>query len=127
MSNPVQVFVGTYVGGGGTSCSTFLTFSFANTQGFDTYIPVTITNPGTTTMSAGAEVTIYRTTDGGTTWETVGSIGTAFPKPTAANQVQRQDIYVSTGQYLISVMVGGGTSSTCTAQVGTAWQITAYT
>lgn len=126
MANPVQVFVGTYVGGGGTSCSTYLTFSFANTQGFDTYVPVTITNPGTTSLSAGAEVTVYRTTDGGDTWETQGLVGLVFLKPTVANQVQRADLYLGTGQYLISVMVGGGNSSTVTAQIGTAWQITAY-
>lgn len=126
MANPVQVFVGTYVGGGGTSGSTFLTFSFANTAGFDTYVPVIIRSPGTTSISAGAEVKVYRTTDGGTTWETDGTLTTVFSKPTAASQVQRQDVYLSTGQYLISVCVGGGTSSTWTAQVGTAWQITAY-
>lgn len=127
MSNPVQVFVGTYVGGAGVAQSSFQTFSFANTQGFDTYVPVTITCPGTNTISAGAEVTFYRTTDGGTTWETVGTIGLAFPKPTAASQVQRQDLFLGTGQFLVSVMVGGGVASTWTAQVGTAWQITAYT
>ena len=126
MANPVQVFVGTYVGGGGTSCSNFITFSFANTQGFDTYVPIIITNPGTTSLSAGAEVTVYRSTVGGGTWETVGTIGVVFPKPTVASQVQIQDLYLSTGQYLISVMVGGGNSTTVTAQVGTAWQITAY-
>ncbi len=126
MANPVQVFVGTYVGGGGTSGSTFLTFSFANTGGFDAYVPVIITSPGTTSISAGAEVTAYRTTDGGTTWETVGTVGVVFPKPTIAAQVQRRDLYLTTGQYLISVMVGGGNSTTWTAQIGTAWVISAY-
>lgn len=126
MPNPIQAFVGTYVGGGGCSASGFLTFSFANTQGFDTYVPVTITSPGTTSISAGAEVTVYRTTDGGTNWETVGSVGLVFPRPSLASQVQRRDLYLTTGQYLIAVMVGGGNSSTFTAQVGTAWQITAY-
>lgn len=126
MANPIQAFVGTYVGGGGTSASTFVTFSFANTGGFDAWVPVIITCPGTTSISAGAEVTVFRTTDGGTTWETVGSVGAVFPKPTAASQVQRRDVYLTTGQYLISVMVGGGNSSTFTAQLGTAWLITAY-
>ncbi len=126
MANPIQAFVGTYVGGGGTSGSTFVTFSFANTAGFDCWVPVIVTSPGTTSISAGAEVTIYRTTDGGTTWETVGSVGAVFPKPTAASQVQRRDVYLTTGQYLIGVMVGGGTSSTWTAQIGTAWVVSAY-
>jgi photosystem II stability/assembly factor-like uncharacterized protein len=126
MANPIQAFVGTYVGGGGCSASGFLTFSFANTGGFDAYLPVTITNPGTTSISAGAEVTVYRTTDGGTNWETVGTVGVVFPKSTTASQVQRRDLYLSTGQYLVAVMVGGGNSSTFTAQIGTAWVISAY-
>lgn len=126
MSNPVSVFVGTYVGGGGTSGSTFVTFSFQCTHAFETWVPIIITSPGTTSISAGAEATVYRSTDGGTTWETVGTIGAAFPKPTIASQVQRQDVVLPPGQFLISVMVGGGTSSTWTAQLGTAWQITAY-
>ncbi len=126
MPTPFQAFVGTYVGGGGTSGSTFVTFSFANTAGFDAWVPIVITCPGTTSISAGAEVAVYRTTDGGTTWETVGSVGATFPKPTIASQVQRRDVYLPTGQYLIGVMVGGGTSSTWTAQIGTAWVLSAY-
>lgn len=126
MATPFQAFVGTYVGGAGATQSTFVTFSFANTAGFDAYIPIVITSPGTTSISAGAEVTLYRTTDGGATWETDGTMSAVFAKPTTASQVQRRDVYVGTGQFLISVQVGGGTSSTWTAQVQTAWLITAY-
>jgi len=126
MANPYQAFVGTYVGGAGVAQSGFVTFSFANTAGFEAYIPLTMTCPGTTTISAGAEVTIYRTADGGTTWETEGSLGAIFPRPINANEVRRRLLYLGIGQFLIAVQVGGGSASTWTAQVGTAYIITAY-
>lgn len=126
MANPFQAFVSTYNGGAGGAQSAFVTFSFANTAGFDCYAPIVITSPGTTSISAGAEVTIYRTTDGGATWETDGTLAAVFSKPTTASQVQRRDVYLGTGQYLISVQVGGGVASTWTAQIQTAWLVTAY-
>ncbi len=126
MSNPVQVFVGTYVGGGGAAQSGVVTFSFANTGGFEVYLPIKMTMAATNTLSAGAEVTLYRTADGGTTWETVGNLAWVFPRPTAASQVQIQDVFIPTGQFLVGVQVGGGQTTTWTAQTLTAWQITAY-
>lgn len=128
MANPYQAFVGTYVGGAGVAQSGFVTFSFANTAGFDAYIPIVMNCPGTTSISAGAEVTVYRSTDGGVTWETSpdGTLAAVFSRPTTASQTQRKDIYLSTGQFLIQVMVGGGSATTWTAQAQTAFLITAY-
>lgn len=125
MANPFVVPVGTFVGGAGAAQSGNVTFSFYNTAGFDAFVPIQITNPNTGNVSAGAEVTIYRSGDNGTTWETQGVFGATFARPTAA-QVQRAGITLSTGQYLIAVQVGGGVASTWTAQVLTAQLITAY-
>lgn len=126
MSNPVQAFVTTFAAGLGAAQSGNVTFSFAMTQGFEAWIETKITCPGTTSISAGAEVTYYRSLDGGISYETVGTVSTVFPKPTAASQVQKQDFQLLTGQYLVSVQVGGGCASTWTAQFGTAWIISAY-
>lgn len=126
MATPFQAFVATYVGGMGVAQSGFATFSFANTAGFECHVPIVITHPGTNLLSAGPEVTVYRTTDGGATWETVGRLDTVFPRPTTASQVQRQDAQLGTGQFLVSVQVGGGQASTWTVQQQTAWVITAY-
>lgn len=126
MAQAYQAFVSTYVGGGGVAQSGFWTFTFHNTQGFDAYLPIIITCPGTTSISAGGEVTVYRSTDGGGTWETEGSPAGFFVKPSAASQIQRDAIMLGTGSFLISVQVGGGCASTWTAQTGTAWVITAY-
>lgn len=126
MANPFQAFVGTYVGGAGAAQSGVVTFSFANTAGFDAWVPIVITSPGTTSISAGGEVTVYRSTDGGVTWETEGTFTAFFSRPTVASQVQRRDVLLSTGQYLVGVQIGGGVASTWTAQQQTAWLITAY-
>lgn len=126
MANPYQAFVGTFVGGAGAAQSQFVTFSFANTANFDAYVPIVITNPATTSISAAAEVSLYRTADGGATWETEGFLGTVFNRPTVAGQVQRRHVYIPTGQFLISVMVGGGATTTFSVQVQTAWVISAY-
>lgn len=123
---PFQATVGTYVGGAGAAQSGFVTFSFVNTAGFDAFAEVKITNPGTTAISAGAEVVLYRTTDNGTTWETEGSPASIFQKPTVASQLQRRDVLIPTGQFLVSVQVGGGSATTWTAQFGTAVVVTAY-
>jgi len=124
--NPFQFFVSTFIGGAGVAQSGFFTFTFHNTQGFEAYVPIVITCPGTNSISAGAEVTVYRSTDGGVTWETDGSIRRAFSRPTAANQVQRADLRLNAGSFCVAVMVGGGCTSTWTAQDLTAWLVTAY-
>ena len=126
MATPFQAFVGTYVSGAGIAQSGFWTFSFANTAGFEGYVPIIITCPGTTSVSAGAEVTMYRSTDGGASWENQGTLAYAFPRHTSASQILIQDIYVSTGQFYVSVQVGGGVATTYSANAGTAWILTAY-
>ncbi len=127
MANIVQALVGTYVAGAGVAQSGFATFTFIMTQEFEGWVPVIITNPNTTSISAGAEVTLFRSTTFGQagTWETVGTLRTAFPRPTSAGLVQRRAALITPGWYLISVQVGGGVASTWTAQLGTAWVITA--
>lgn len=124
--NAVQALLSTYVSGAGKAQSGFATLTFIITQEFEGYVPVIITNPNTANISAGAEVEVYRSTDFGLTWETVGTLMAVFPRPASAGLVQRRDIDVRTGWYLVSVQVGGGVASTWTAQLGTAWVVTAY-
>jgi hypothetical protein len=126
MAQPYQAFVGAFVGGLGVAQSGVATFSYANTNNFDAYVPIVLANPNTVNISAGAEVTVYRSTDGGATWETEGNVHQAFSRPTAAAQVQRRDLRLKTGQYLIGVQVGGGSASTWSALFQTAWVISAY-
>ena len=125
MANRVLTRVSTFVGGAGAAQSGFVTFSFANTAGFESLIPVRITNPGTTSISAGAEVTVFRTADG-TVWESAGNLAQVFARPTAASQVQIRDVQLlDAGRFIIAVNVGGGAASTWTAEVLTAEVVTA--
>lgn len=126
MANPYFVKVGTFNGGLGVAQSGFATFSFVMTSDFECLVPISINNPGTTSISAGGTVFLYRSVDNGGTWETEPFIGGGFRKPTAANQVQRLDVPLVTGWYLVSVNVGGGVASTWTVQMGTAEVLTAY-
>lgn len=125
MTNIVQALISTYVGGSGAAQSGYVTMTFILTQEYEAWVPIVITNPGTTSKSAGAEVELYRSTDYGSTWETEGTFAAAFPNKVAAAEVQRKDILITPGWFLISVQVGGGVASTWTAQAQTAWVITA--
>ena len=120
--NPVQTFVDTFNGKGGCLQSESITFSFAITQGFDAWIPITVITPAN--VSAGAEVYTYRSADGGASWDTEGNFVGAFPLSGSTTMIK--DIHIETGQYLIEVMVSGGSSASYSAELNTAYVITAY-
>lgn len=127
MAQPFQAFVGAYNAAGQTTQSNFLTFSFANTANFDAYVPIVIVNGNTTGISAGGEVTVYRSTDGGLTYETEGNVQQAFSRPTTALQLQRRALRLKPGQYLIGICPGGGNANiTFSIMQQTAYVITAY-
>jgi len=119
---PIQAFLDTFNGVGGTLQSGSVTFSFGITAEFEAWVPIRVLTPAN--VSAGAEVYIYRSNDGGATFETEGNFAGAFPLDNSANMVK--NIHVETGQYLIEVMVGGGSSASYSAAQETAYVITAY-
>lgn len=113
-----------------TSESVFVTFTgIAVTAGFELNVMVIVKTPATTGMSAGAEVTVYRSLSTGADYETDGSFVAAFSKPTLASQVQRRSIRLTTGYWAIAICTGGGGAagnSTFSVQLGTAEMITSY-
>lgn len=123
--NPFPVFVSTFVGGQGNAQSGNATFSFVNSNNFDCFVPFRITCPNTGNISAGAELTVYRSGDGGATYESVGPVSFVFPRPAAA-AVQVRGLVLPSGVYRIQVQVGGGVASTWTAQQLTAWVNSAF-
>jgi len=120
--NPVQAFLSTFNGTGGVLQSQSITFSFGITQEFEAWIPITVLTP--TNVSAGAEVYTYRSNDGGSNFETEGNFVGAFPLDGSATLTK--NIHVETGQYLIEVMVAGGSNGSYSASMDTAYVITAY-
>ena len=120
--NPVQAFVDTFNGSGGCLQSQSITFSFGITQEFEAWLPIVVITPAD--VSAGAEVYTYRSNDGGNTFETVGNFVGAFPLDGGVTMMK--DVHVETGQYLIEVMVSGGSNNSYSARLDTAYVITAY-
>ncbi len=130
MAIAIQAFTNTFNANLGAQQSGNVSFSFAITAGIEAWVPIKVLYPATTGISAGAEVSIYRSTDGGASYETQATytLSSFFPKPTAASQIDKRDIYFTTGQYLVSVQVGGGTAAgTWSVEFGTAWVVTAIT
>ena len=120
--NPVQAFTNTFNGVETISQSQFTTFSFAITQEFEAYVMLEVQTP--TDISASPEIEIYRSVDGGSTWETDGVFKGAFPAVGASTH--KKTINLETGQYLIKILSGGGSSATWTISNQTAYVITAY-
>lgn len=129
MTVPYFVYLSTYPGKAASGQSAYATFSFSNTAGFEAWIPIKIWSPNTANLSAGAEVYVCRSTDGGASYETVADapLGAAFSKPAAA-AIQLKDVLLrDPGMYLISILVGGGSASTWSIDFGaTIAQISAY-
>lgn len=129
MANPYVALVSTYVGWANlTTQSASMTFSFAITAGFEAWVPITLYT--TAQLSIGGTVRVYRSTDNGATWETIGGVAAAFNGATAAAAAltQRQDVNLGTGIYLVSVLAPtqGVSTAPITAQLGTAFVISAY-
>lgn len=116
-----QAFISTYSKTGASGQSSFVTFSFANTGGFDAHIPIQIIYP--TNNSAGSEVTVFRSTDGGATYETQGTIQLIFQRVSNATH-KRVLLLRDPGIYLITVLGGGAAASTFSYNFGATIELT---
>lgn len=122
--NAQQAYISTFSGTGANGQSAFVTFSIANTAGFDLEVPVEIRTPAS--VSAGAEVWVYRSQDGGANYSTERTrLGLAFQR--AASSTQIDTLRLDNGQFLVSVLVGGGSSATWSVRFAvTARLVSAY-
>ena len=126
MALPFGAYVSTFRGGAIISASGFATFSFVVSQ-FEAYVPITELYSGQ--VSVGGTVSVYRSTDGGANYASVGNIAGVFPGADAAarQHTDRLAIFLSPGHYLVGVQASthSGHSS---ASVGfdTAYVISAY-
>lgn len=124
MANPVITNIDTYSASVAKTQSEYATFSYAITAGFEALIPVEVVNPSN--VSAGAEVYVHPSQDGGASYDTEGSIVSAFNRSGGATQIK--SFRLRTGIYQIRVLVGGGSSATWSVGfAATAQEITAYT
>lgn len=121
MANPFFVYLSTFAGKGSVLQSAFITFSFANSTGFEANIAIKILNPNTANISAGAEVYVMRSTDAGATYETQpdAPLGIAYSRPGAAATQIKDLVLRDPGMYLIAVLPGGGANTLS----GTLWSV----
>ncbi len=120
--NRQQVFISTYPGKSGSPQSSYVTFSFSNTAGFDAWIPIQVNYPAAN--SAGTEVYVYRSTDGGATYETQGTLGMVFDRVASAT-AKRDLVLRDPGMYLVSVLAGGsGSAATFSVDFGATIELT---
>jgi hypothetical protein len=125
VANPWIVPVGLYVANGFSSWSSYVTFSFVNTAGFDAYINCKIITP--TNVSASPQIFVFQSTDGGNTYSNVlNSIGAVFAATPSVTQVVTLKLR-DPGIYLIAFLGGGGNSAaTFSYAFETAQLISAY-
>ncbi len=120
---PVQAFHNTYSAKLGATQSAFFTFSFANTGGWDAEVPVKVL--GGASISAGPEVYLMRSMDGGANYESEKIPAGAFSRAASATQIK--SIIIPNGHFLVAVMTGGGAVGTWSIDfAATARVITAY-
>lgn len=129
MANPVQAYVDTFVSAKAGGISTSLMFSFALTQEFQAEVPIKI-NVSANLSSPGG-VYIYRSADGGNTYESYGNLALIMPSDVAgqtgsASHDITRTLVLDNGQYTILVLTNTGTAATFSCELLTARLISAY-
>jgi hypothetical protein len=125
MANPVQAFVNVNQTVGPVTQSGWATFTYAITAGYNAFIPVEFAMTGDFSFSP--EVYVHRSTDGGNSFETQGSLYALIADDgLATDRTIRKDIELDTGWYQIRVMGGSHETQTFTISLTTAHVITAY-
>ena len=125
MAQPIIAWVASILPTTSAGQSGSVTFTFQMTAGFEAYFNINAGLPGTTSVSAGPEVDVYRSTDGGATYETIATVAAVFPTLPIAT-VQTRQVLLTTGYWAIRLQTGGGVATTVSFQVNTAMVITAY-
>jgi hypothetical protein len=112
---PVETWAATIQAGVAVGNSGSFTFTVHITQAWQIKIPVLIRFP--TNVSAGPQINVYRSMDGGNTFDTTPLQPLGLPRQSGT--FQQTSIKLETGQYAIQVLVGGGSTATWTVQVNT--------
>lgn len=121
VATPVEAWAATLTGGTAIGNSSNYTFTVNITQAWEIRIPVNVLFP--TNVSAGPQINAYRSTDGGSTFDTIPLNPLGLPRQSGGNA--RISLRLETGQYAVQVLAGGGSTATWTVQVNTQELVTA--
>lgn len=121
VATPILTWTATIQAGVGIGNSQSFTFTINVTQAWGVVVPILVRFP--TNVSAGPQVSVYRSTDGGTTYDTnpLSPLGLARQSGGFA----QGSIKLETGNYAVQVLAGGGSTATWTIQIQTCMVITA--
>lgn len=124
VATPVMAYVATIEGGKALPQTGTYTFNINIPTSWQMVLPITVKAPNTANNSSGPLIFVFRSADGGTTFDTVAlqSFGLARP---AANLQQSLSFKLEAGNYNICVVMGGGQATTWTIQVLTQQVLTA--
>jgi hypothetical protein len=103
-ANPIITWASTIQAGVPIGQSGSFTFTCHITQAWQIKIPIGIFFPSNT--SAGPQINVYRSTDGGVSFDSVPLQPYGLPRQSSGSQ--RISIKLETGQYCVQVLVGGG-------------------
>lgn len=104
---PIITWASTIQAGVAVGQSGSFTFTVNLTQAWQYKIPVGILFP--TNVSAGPQINVYRSTDGGVSYDTVPLQPIGLPRQSGGSA--RCSIKLETGQYCVQVLVGGGSGA----------------
>lgn len=113
VATPVLTFAATLQAGIGIGQSSNFTFTVHITQAWQTIVPVIVRFPAS--VSAGPQISVYRSADGGVTFDTTALQPLGFARQSGG--VAQGSIKLETGQYVVQVLSGGGSAATWTIQV----------
>lgn len=121
VSTPVLAWVATIQAGIGIGQSSNFTFTVHLTQGWQINVPIKVWFP--TNVSAGPQISVYRSADGGLSYDTVPLQPTSMARRSGNSDTT--SLKLETGNYAIQVLSGGGSAATWTVQILTQAVITA--
>ena len=121
VANPILTWGATIQAGIGIGQSSSYTFTIHLTQAWQVVCPIIVRFP--TNVSAGPQISVYRSLDGGNTFDTVAIAPLGLARQSGT--FQQVSLKLETGQYAVQVLSGGGSSATWTIQVLTQQYLTA--
>lgn len=121
MAVPYVTYAAAIQSGVGLGNSASFTFTVSITNAWEIRVPVQVFFP--TNVSAGPQISVYRSTDGGVHFDTVAMQPVGIARQSGGNQ--QVSLKLENGMYACQVLVGGGSTATWTVIVNTQEILTA--
>lgn len=121
---PSVAYVASIEAGRALPATGTLTFALNVPSIWQITVPIIVKAPNTANNSSGPLVFVFRSADGGTTYDTIALQSIGFARPAAAQQ-QSMSLRLEGGNYQVCVVMGGGQASTWSVQALTQQVLTA--